>query len=241
MFDEKKGFTLIELLVVISIIGLLMAILVPVLSSTKEQARQVSCGANLRNLGLALVSYVDDNEQWLPPAEPRDKLDTTSQENWYLNMSLLASMDVEPQQDADGNVLGPPAGRTVLTCPSHRNPTMTNDVPPLYPSEPRPYALSYMMNGTWRLSNRGGLRGGRRHLTEFRKPSETLALCDGNGYFPARAVVLYEACPAHNFKYRHRDTLDSLFLDGHTTAMREQDVPMERENRYTYFWSEKNN
>jgi len=239
MCKGKNGFTLIELLVVIAIIALLMAILLPSLRLAREQARRVACAANLRNLGLALVSYIDDNEQCLPPAEARDKLDTTSQDNWYLNTALLASMDVEPQRDIDGKILGPPADRTVLTCPSHRNPRMTRDESPVFPPEQRPYALSYMMNGTWRLSNRGGIRGDRRHATEFRKPSETLALCDGNGYYSARAVVLYEACPAGNFEYRHRDSINLLFLDGHTGAMIEKDVPMGRDNRYTHFWSEK--
>jgi prepilin-type N-terminal cleavage/methylation domain-containing protein/prepilin-type processing-associated H-X9-DG protein len=237
--ETRKGFTLIELLVAIAIIALLTAILLPSLRLAGEQARQVACAANLRNLGLALVSYIDNNEQCLPPAEPRDKLDTTSEDNWYINADLLASMDVEPQCDADGTVIGPPADRTVLTCPSHANPTMTRDVSPLFPPEQRPYALSYMMNGTWRLSNRGGMRGSRRQANEFLKPFETLALCDGNGYYSARAVVLYEACPADNFEYRHRDNINLLFLDGHTGAMEKKDVPMGRENRYTHFWSEK--
>jgi prepilin-type N-terminal cleavage/methylation domain-containing protein/prepilin-type processing-associated H-X9-DG protein len=239
MSDEKKAFTLIELLVVISIIALLIAILLPSLNLAREHGRRVVCASNLRNLGLALVSYVDDNDQWLPPAEPRDKTDETSRDNWYLNESFLARMDVETQRDADGHILGPPADRTIRTCPSHREPTMTRDELPVFPPEPRPYALSYMMNGTWRLSNRGGILGNRRRMSEFPRPFETLALCDGNGYYSARAIVLYEACPAGNFEYRHQGNINSLFLDGHTGAMKENDVPMGRENRYTYFWSEK--
>jgi len=239
MSDGKKAFTLIELLVVISVIALLMAILLPSLNLARAQGRRVACAANLRNLGLALLTYVDDNDQWLPPAEPRDKSDETSQDNWYLNGGFLASMDVDPQRDADGNILGPPADRTVLTCPSHRDPTTTRDESPVFPPEHRPYALSYMMNGTWRLSNRGGVRGQRRQATEFRTPFKTLVLCDGNGYYSARAVVLYEACPAGNFEYRHRGSINLLFLDGHTGTMIEKDVPMGRENRYTHFWSEK--
>jgi len=70
--------------------------------------------------------------------------------------------------DAAGRILGPPADRTILTCPSHQEPTLTRDEFPLYPPEERPYALSYTMNGVWRLSNRGGSRGtyrrGRRRL-----------------------------------------------------------------------------
>ena len=97
MCNEKKAFTLIELLVVISIIALLIAILLPSLHLARAQGRRVVCASNLRNLGLSLVNYVDDNDQWLPPAEPRDKTDDSSQDNWYLNESLLAGMDVEPQ------------------------------------------------------------------------------------------------------------------------------------------------
>lgn len=239
MCNEKKAFTLIELLVVISIIALLIAILLPSLHLARAQGRRVVCTSNLRNLGLALVSYVDDNDQWLPPAEPRDKIDESSQDNWYLNGSLLAKMDVEPQRDKDGRLLGPPGDRTVLTCPSHRQPTMTRDESSVFPPEQRTYALSYMMNGTWRLSNRGGIQGSRRRMSEFPRPFDTLALCDGNGYYSARAIVLYEACPAGNFEYRHKDNMNSLFLDGHTGAMEEKDVPMGRKECYTYFWSEK--
>ena len=57
----KKGFTLIELLVVISIIALLMAILVPVLSSGKRQAKMVVCQSNLKQWGLMWSLYLNDN------------------------------------------------------------------------------------------------------------------------------------------------------------------------------------
>jgi prepilin-type N-terminal cleavage/methylation domain-containing protein/prepilin-type processing-associated H-X9-DG protein len=237
--QRRDAFSLVELLVVISLIAMLMAIIIPALRAAKAKAQQVVCAANLRNLGLALISYIHDHDQWLCPAEPRDKLDETSQDNWYMNTALLAGMNVEPHRDAAGNLLGPPTHRTVLTCPSHSNPTMTRDESPLFPPQERPYALSYMMNGTWRLSNRGGLKGSSRRASEFRKPSETLVLCDGNGYPMARAIVLYEACPAHNFEYRHRDRINILMLDGHTCAMKQQDIPLGRENRYTHFWSEK--
>ena len=59
--DKRKGFTLIELLVVIAIIALLMAILMPALARVKRQARAVVCRSNLRNLSLAAMLYVEDN------------------------------------------------------------------------------------------------------------------------------------------------------------------------------------
>jgi len=60
------GFTLIELLVVIAIIALLMAILVPVLRSARNQARTVVCQANLKQWGQILNLYTQDNEGRLP-------------------------------------------------------------------------------------------------------------------------------------------------------------------------------
>ncbi len=60
--NKRSGFTLIELLVVIAIIALLMGILMPALQSVKEQAKEISCRANLRQYGLAQSMYLDDND-----------------------------------------------------------------------------------------------------------------------------------------------------------------------------------
>ena len=61
-----KGFTLIELLVVVSIIALLVAILVPVLSEAREAAQSVLCLSNMRQIHLAFVYYVEDNDDTFP-------------------------------------------------------------------------------------------------------------------------------------------------------------------------------
>ena len=58
----RKGFTLIELLVVIAVIALLLAILIPVLRSAREQAQRAVCMSNLRQLTLAWVAYADDHD-----------------------------------------------------------------------------------------------------------------------------------------------------------------------------------
>ncbi len=63
---KSKGFTLIELLVVIAIIALLMAILIPVLRSARNQARAVVCQANLKQWGSILALYTEDNEGRFP-------------------------------------------------------------------------------------------------------------------------------------------------------------------------------
>lgn len=66
------GFTLIELLVVIAIIAILAAILFPVFAKAREKARQTACMSNLKQLGLAIVQYVQDNDEDLPSSDYND-------------------------------------------------------------------------------------------------------------------------------------------------------------------------
>lgn len=63
---SRKGFTLIELLVVIAIIAILAAILFPVFAKAREKARQITCTSNMKQIGLAIMMYVQDNDERYP-------------------------------------------------------------------------------------------------------------------------------------------------------------------------------
>ena len=79
--NSYKRFTLIELLVVIAIIGILAAMLMPVLSIARERARRVSCANNLKQIGLAAIMYSGDKKGTFPATNT----------NGYTAMKLLVT------------------------------------------------------------------------------------------------------------------------------------------------------
>jgi prepilin-type N-terminal cleavage/methylation domain-containing protein/prepilin-type processing-associated H-X9-DG protein len=107
---NRRGFTLIELLVVIAIIAILASLLLPVLGRSKDKAKEIACVNNLKQLGVAVRMYSDDNDGRLPIAEQLPTLPST-------NPPLPRICDLlAPQLGYDTNAL--PTAQTVFRCPA---------------------------------------------------------------------------------------------------------------------------
>lgn len=63
---SQKQFSLVELLVVTNVIIILIAMLIPAVIRSRESAKRIKCLSNLKQLDLALQSYVLDNDSWYP-------------------------------------------------------------------------------------------------------------------------------------------------------------------------------
>jgi prepilin-type N-terminal cleavage/methylation domain-containing protein/prepilin-type processing-associated H-X9-DG protein len=88
---KQYGFSLIELLVVIAIIALLTAILMPALQRVKSQAKATVCQSNVKQWGLILRLYADDNEGKLPQSIAGGSL--TAQEAYWIVATLSYYQD----------------------------------------------------------------------------------------------------------------------------------------------------
>ncbi|HMJ88626.1 MAG TPA: prepilin-type N-terminal cleavage/methylation domain-containing protein [Candidatus Acidoferrum sp.] len=121
-----KAFTLIELLVVIAVITILAALLLPMVSKSKERGRSTACLSNLRQIGISLQLYVQDHDNKLPIMyDALISTNATPPTNSFATIDQVLS-----------NYLG---SARILRCPSDRK--------DLFIETKSSYSWNYLING----------------------------------------------------------------------------------------------
>ncbi|MCX7426008.1 MAG: DUF1559 domain-containing protein [Planctomycetia bacterium] len=104
----RPAFTLVELLVVIAIIGILIALLLPAVQAAREAARRAQCSNNLKQIGLATLTY-ESSEGRLPPGGLSTKGNVHGF-SWWVRILRYIEDDTYAQLDKDGSKSGASVG-----------------------------------------------------------------------------------------------------------------------------------
>ena len=117
---EHRAFTLIELLVVLGIVTVLLGVAIPVVSAAKEKGREVTCLANLRQIGTSYYGYAQDHGNYFPNAEALGYSNYRSADD-PLGLPVVLAPYLGNEYTEDGKTKGGkvwlcPGGRTTLTA-----------------------------------------------------------------------------------------------------------------------------
>jgi prepilin-type processing-associated H-X9-DG protein/prepilin-type N-terminal cleavage/methylation domain-containing protein len=202
---RPSGFTLIELLVIVALIAILAALLFPVFTASREQARQSACASNLSQIGKAILQYADDWDGYFSSAENTDgKL-----RNWkdFLFPHYLSAKDVFL---CPSNPIGWGAQEDYW---GRRPSSVTDPTTPLRGDDSGLYPVSYDISDS----------EGWKTVATIRYPSETILVGEtrkGWGIVTGTFESSGEPAFRHGIVHHHNKRINFLFVDGHVKALK---------------------
>lgn len=187
---QREGFTLIELLVVIAIIALLLSVIIPSLSLAKERAMDLLCENNIRQYGLAMVMYCDDNDSHFADCEDWLYMDFIPSGIYARDTSSPTNFDCVWHNQSlypDGRIINYLSDKRVQLCPLFKRIAKTRSScakgishNPDIPIEP---VFSYSQNVF--LGRMGSMTHPPEHISKIsqvKSPSTVFAYGEENPY-----------------------------------------------------------
>ena len=210
----KKSFTLIELLVVIAIIAILAAMLLPALSKARAKAKKTGCMSNLKQHGLAMALYSDENEDYILPVEQ------TNGSKFY---NCLANYGVPTYSSS--YIKGTATG--MWACPAEGR--------PFGGYKDGRYQYSHYCGNVWSMGNAGLTSNGRNYsyrTLSFPMPSEVITIGDNANWaglslsYPRDLAFRHDQADTRQYEKTPSEALipasgcrvNLLHLDGHVES-----------------------
>jgi prepilin-type N-terminal cleavage/methylation domain-containing protein/prepilin-type processing-associated H-X9-DG protein len=240
----RRGFTLIELLVVVAIITLLIAILLPSLGRAREQARTTQCASGLRQWGMALQMYLNDNAYFLPGEGAATATETVDMTNWYNALppyvnaprycfiypgvsARIGTTITDPDNGTAYTITTTPAANEggfknswIWYCQTQLLIGRKNSGSGLNSFH---YGMNAVINGTGTFGGNSGIKNVKYSLAE--EPAATPFLFDSTANSSA-CTPPTSATSAGDISDRHLGKANILFLDHHLEALKKADITM---------------